>query len=194
MEALFTAAALSFGLIFVGEMGDKSQLMALTFATRYRLRSVILGMLVAIAALIGLAVGLGAALGNLLPTDWIRLAAAVLFIGFGLWALRGDGEEDEEHAVKERRSGFLTVVGAMFLAELGDKTMIMSMTLGSQYNGWGVWIGGTAGMLAADLLAVFAGVWVARHVPERFVRYGSAVVFIVLGLFLGVAAVRSLTG
>lgn len=194
MEALFTAAALSFGLIFVGEMGDKSQLMALTFATRYRLRSVILGMLIAIAALIGLSVGLGAALGSLLPTDWIRLAAAVLFVGFGLWALRGDGDDDEETVVKERRSGLLTVMGAMFLAELGDKTMIMSMTLGSQYNGWGVWIGGTAGMLAADLLAVFAGVWVAKHVPERFIRYGSAAVFILLGLFLGFEAVRALTG
>lgn len=195
MEALFTAAALSFGLIFVGEMGDKSQLMALTFATRYRLRSVVLGMLIAIAALIGLSVGLGAALGSLLPTDWIRLAAAVLFIGFGLWALRGEGGDDEEeHVVKERRSGLLTVMGAMFLAELGDKTMIMSMTLGSQYNGWGVWIGGTAGMLAADLLAVFAGVWVAKHVPERFIRYGSAAVFIVLGLFLGFEAVRALAG
>ncbi|HEU5128182.1 MAG TPA: TMEM165/GDT1 family protein [Glycomyces sp.] len=194
MEALFTAAALSFGLIFVGEMGDKSQLMALTFATRYRLRSVILGMLIAIAALIGLSVGLGAALGSLLPTDWIRLAAAVLFVGFGLWALRGDGGDDEETVVKERRSGLLTVMGAMFLAELGDKTMIMSMTLGSQYNGWGVWIGGTAGMLAADLLAVFAGVWVAKHVPERFIRYGSAAVFILLGLFLGFEAVRALTG
>jgi putative Ca2+/H+ antiporter (TMEM165/GDT1 family) len=195
MEALFTAAALSFGLVFVGEMGDKSQLMALTFATRYRLRSVVLGMFIAIAALIGLSVGLGSALGTLLPTDWIRLAAAVLFIGFGLWALRGEDDEDEDgHAIRERRSGLLTVIGAMFLAELGDKTMIVSLTLGSQYNGWGVWIGGTAGMLAADLLAVFAGVWVAKHVPERFVRWGSAAVFIVLGVVLGIEAVVSLTG
>ncbi len=194
MEAFFTAVALSFGLIFVGEMGDKSQLMALTFATRYRLRSVILGLLIAIAVLIGLSVGVGAALGNFLPTDWIRLAAAVLFIGFGLWALRGEGDEDDDHAVKERRSGLLTVIGAMILAELGDKTMIMSMTLGSQYNGWGVWIGGTAGMLAADLLAVFAGAWVVRRIPEQFVRWGSAAVFIAVGLFLGVDAVRALAG
>ncbi|WP_026929593.1 TMEM165/GDT1 family protein [Glycomyces tenuis] len=195
MEALFTAAALSFGVVFVGEMGDKSQLMALTFATRYRLRSVILGMSIAITALIGLSVALGSALGNLLPTDWIRLAAAVLFIGFGLWALRGESADDDEdgHVVKERRSGLLTVIGAMFLAELGDKTMIMSLTLGSQYNGWGVWLGGTAGMLAADLLAVFAGVWVAKHVPERFIRWGSAAIFIVLGVILGIEAVTALT-
>ena len=193
MEAFFTAAALSFGLIFVGEMGDKSQLMALTFATRYRLRSVILGLLIAIAALIGFSVALGAALGNFLPTDWIRLGAAVLFIGFGMWTLRGGGEDDD-HGIKERKSGLLTVIGAMVLAELGDKTMIMSMTLGSQYNGWGVWIGGTAGMLAADLLAVFAGAWVARRIPERFIRWGSATVFIVVGLFLGIDAVRTLTG
>lgn len=193
MEALFTAVALSFGLVFVGEMGDKSQLMALTFATRYRLRSVILGMLIAIAALIGLSVGLGSALGTLLPTDWIRLAAAALFIGFGLWALRGEDEEEDGGDIRERRSGLLTVIGAMFLAELGDKTMIVSLTLGSQYNGWGVWIGGTAGMLAADLLAVFAGVWVARHIPERYIRWGSAAVFVLLGVVLGVEAVTALT-
>lgn len=194
MEAFFAAVALSFGLIFVGEMGDKSQLMALTFATRYRLGSVILGLFIAIAALIGFSVGIGAALGNFLPTDWIRLAAAVLFIGFGLWALRGEGDEDDGHTVKERRSGLLTVIGAMILAELGDKTMIMSMTLGSQYNGWGVWIGGTAGMLAADLLAVFAGAWVAGRIPEKFLRWGSAAVFIAVGIFLGVDAVRTLAG
>ncbi|WP_026925040.1 TMEM165/GDT1 family protein [Glycomyces arizonensis] len=194
MEALFTAVGLGFGAIFVGEMGDKSQLMALTFATRYRLRSVILGMFIAIAILIGLSVGVGAALGNFLPTDWIRLAAAVLFIGFGLWALRGEDDDDDEHAVKERRSGLLTVIGAMLLAELGDKTMILSMALGSQNNPWGVWIGATAGMLAADLLAVFAGAWVARHIPERFIRWGSAVVFIVIGVFLGIEATLALTG
>ena len=194
MEAFLSAVALSFGLIFVGEMGDKSQLLALTFATRYRLRTVVLGLLIAIAALIGLSVGLGAAVGNLLPTDWIRLAAAVLFIAFGLWALRPENDDEDDGPVKVRRNGLATIVGAMVLAELGDKTMIMSMTLGSQYDGWGVWIGGTAGMLAADLLAVFAGAWIARRVPEKAIRYGSAAAFIIVGLYLGFEAVRTLTG
>ncbi|WP_030158546.1 TMEM165/GDT1 family protein [Glycomyces sp. NRRL B-16210] len=193
MEVFFVAAAIAFGAIFVGELGDKSQLMALTFATRYRLRTVILGLVIAIGALIGLSVGVGAAVGNLLPTDWIRLAAAAMFIGFGLWGLRGGAEEDDdEHAVKERRNGLLTIVPAMFLAEFGDKTMIIAMGMGSSYNPWGVWIGGTAGMLAADLLAVFAGAWVARRIPEKVVRYVSSGLFLAIGVLLGVEAVIAL--
>ncbi|MEU6859959.1 TMEM165/GDT1 family protein [Glycomyces sp. NPDC046736] len=195
MEVFFVAAAIAFGAIFVGELGDKSQLMALTFATKYKLRTVILGLVIAIGALIGLSVGVGAAIGNLLPTDWIRLAAACLFIGFGLWGLRPAKDEDEDDGpVKERRSGLLTIVAAMFLAEFGDKTMIIAMGMGSSYNPWGVWIGGTAGMLAADLLAVFAGAWVARKIPEKVVRYVSSGLFLVIGALLGVEAVTALAG
>ncbi|WP_112134432.1 TMEM165/GDT1 family protein [Glycomyces dulcitolivorans] len=195
MEALLIAAAVAFGAVFVGELGDKSQLMALTFATKYRLRTVVLGLVIAIGALIGLSVGVGAAVGNLLPTDWIRLAAAVMFIGFGLWGLRpAEDEDDDEGPVKERRTGLLTVVTAMFLAEFGDKTMIIAMGLGSSSDPWGVWIGGTLGMLAADLLAVFAGAWVAKRIPEKVVRYVSSGLFLVIGVLLGVEAATALAG
>lgn len=194
MDALFIAAGIAFGAVFLGEMGDKSQLMALSFATKYRMRTVILGLVIAIGALIGLSVGLGAAAGNLLPTDWIRLAAAVMFIGFGLWGLKpeNDGADEAEGPVKERRTGLLTVVAAMFLAEFGDKTMIIAMGMGSAYNPWGVWIGGTAGMLAADLLAVFAGAWIAKRIPEKVVRYVSSALFLVIGVLLGIEAVTAL--
>jgi putative Ca2+/H+ antiporter (TMEM165/GDT1 family) len=167
--------------------------MALSFATKYRLRTVILGLVIAIGALIGLSVGLGAAAGSLLPTDWIRLAAACLFIGFGLWGLRGGSDDDEDEGpIKERRTGLLTVITAMFLAEFGDKTMIIAMGMGSSYHPWGVWIGGTAGMLAADLLAVFAGAWVAKRIPEKVIRYVSSGLFLVIGVLLGIEAVTAL--
>ena len=192
MDAFLAASAISFGLIFIGEMGDKSQLMALTFATKYRMRSVILGLVISIGTLIGLSVGLGAAAGNLLPTDWIRLAAAILFIGFGLWGLRGGQDDDGDESFKERRNGLLTVIAAMFLAEFGDKTMIIAVGLGSSYNPWGVWLGGTAGMLAADLLAVFAGAWVARRIPEKVIRYVSSGLFLVIGVLLAIEAVTAL--
>ncbi|HEY1094730.1 MAG TPA: TMEM165/GDT1 family protein [Glycomyces sp.] len=193
MDALLIAAGVAFGAVFVGEMGDKSQLMALTFATKYRMRTVILGLFIAIAALIGLSVGVGAAAGNLLPTDWIRLAAALMFIGFGLWGLKPEnGAVEEEGPIKERGTGLLTVVSAMFLAEFGDKTMIIAMGMGSSYHPSGVWIGGTAGMLAADLLAVFAGAWVAKRVPEKVIRYVSSGLFLVIGLLLGIEAVTAL--
>ncbi|HEX2144741.1 MAG TPA: TMEM165/GDT1 family protein [Glycomyces sp.] len=193
MDAFLIAAAVSFGAIFLGEMGDKSQLMALTFATKYRMRSVILGLIISIGTLIGLSVGLGAVAGSLLPTDWIRLAAAILFIAFGLWGLRGGQDDDEgEEDFKERRTGLLTVVAAMFLAEFGDKTMILAMGMGSSYHPWGVWLGGSAGMLAADLLAVFAGAWVARRIPEKVIRYVSSGLFLVIGVLLGIEAVTAL--
>jgi Ca2+/H+ antiporter, TMEM165/GDT1 family len=193
MDALLIAAGIAFGAVFVGEMGDKSQLMALTFATKYRMRTVILGLLIAIGALIGLSVGVGAAAGNLLPTDWIRLAAAVMFIGFGLWGLKPEnGDDEDEGPIKERRTGLLTVITAMFLAEFGDKTMIIAMGMGSSYHPWGVWIGGTAGMLAADLLAVFAGAWVAKRIPEKVIRYVSSGLFLVIGVLLGIEAVTAL--
>lgn len=193
MDALFIAAGIAFGAVFVGEMGDKSQLMALTFATKYRMRTVVLGLVIAIGALIGLSVGVGAAVGNLLPTDWIRLAAAVMFIGFGLWGLKPEKDDDENDGpIKERRTGLLTIVTAMFLAEFGDKTMLIAMGMGSSYNPWGVWIGGTAGMLAADLLAVFAGAWVAKRIPEKVVRYVSSGLFLVIGVLLAIEAVTAL--
>ncbi|GAA2132519.1 TMEM165/GDT1 family protein [Glycomyces algeriensis] len=193
MDALFIAAGIAFGAVFLGEMGDKSQLMALTFATKYRMRTVILGLVIAIGALIGLSVGVGAAVGNLLPTDWIRLAAAVMFIGFGLWGLKPEQDDDEDDGpIKERRSGLLTIVTAMFLAEFGDKTMLIAMGMGSSYNPWGVWAGGTAGMLAADLLAVFAGAWIAKRIPEKVVRYVSSGLFLVIGVLLAIEAVTAL--
>ncbi|THV39552.1 TMEM165/GDT1 family protein [Glycomyces buryatensis] len=193
MDVFLTAAALSFGVIFVGEMGDKSQLMALSFATKYKLRSVVIGLIIATSILFGISVGIGATAGELLPTDWITLGAAVLFIGFGLWTLRPEKDDAEAHGYTERKSGLLTVIGAMILAELGDKTMIIAVGLGAQYNPWGVWLGATAGMLAADLLAVFAGAWVAKKIPEKVIRYVSAGLFLVLGVLLGIEAVRALT-
>jgi Ca2+/H+ antiporter, TMEM165/GDT1 family len=193
MDVFLTAAAISFGVIFLGEMGDKSQLMAMTFATRYRLRSVITGIVIATSLLFGLSVALGATVGNLLPREWLALAAALLFVGFGLWVLRG-GDDDDTVDVRTRRSGVLTVTGAILLAELGDKTMFIAIGLGSQYNPWGVWLGATAGMIAADVLAVFAGAWIAKRVPERAVRYGSSALFLVLGAVMGVEAVRGFAG
>jgi putative Ca2+/H+ antiporter (TMEM165/GDT1 family) len=116
-----------------------------------------------------------------------------MFIGFGLWGLKPEsGDDEDEGPIKERRTGLLTVITAMFLAEFGDKTMIIAMGMGSSYHPWGVWIGGTAGMLAADLLAVFAGAWVAKRIPEKVIRYVSSGLFLVIGVLLGIEAVTAL--
>src|SRR4029453_7364259 len=94
-DAVFISPPVSFGVIFVAELGDKSQLMALTFATRYRVWPVLLGITVATAVVHLVSVAIGFGLGTALPTGWINLVAALAFIAFGFWTLRGDSLTDE---------------------------------------------------------------------------------------------------
>jgi putative Ca2+/H+ antiporter (TMEM165/GDT1 family) len=182
------AFLLSTVVIFVAELGDKSQLMAMTFAARYRVRDVLVGITVATAVVHLLSVGLGLAVGTLLAQyQWvIALLAGLAFLGFAAWTLRGDELTDEE-ADKARRStgaAVLAVGGAFFLAELGDKTMLATVTLATREGWFGTWVGSTVGMVLADALAIALGAVLGRALPERAVRYGAAALFAVFGLVL----------
>jgi putative Ca2+/H+ antiporter (TMEM165/GDT1 family) len=188
------ALAVSFAVIFVAELGDKSQLMALTFATRFRALPVLLGISLATAVVHAVSVGVGYLLGASIPTFWISLAAAVAFLGFGLWTLRGDDLTlaEQEKAQRTGSSAVLAASVAFFLAELGDKTMLATITLATQYHGWGgvvgIWAGSTVGMVVADGLAILAGRLLGRSLPERAVRIGAAVLFFAFGIWLAVEA------
>ena len=194
MTGFLAATALSFAVIFVAELGDKSQLMALTFATRFRALPVLLGITAATAVTHAVSVGVGYVLGATLPTFWIALAAAVAFIVFGVWTWRGDALTDDEKRKSSatKRSAFIAVAIAFFLAELGDKTMLATITLATQYPGAGgvsgVWLGSTLGMVAADALAIVVGRWLGRNLPEKAIRIGAAVLFLVFGAWLLVEA------
>ena len=120
------ALLLSFGVIFVAELGDKSQLMALAFAARYRALPVLVGITVATAVVHAASVAVGMSVGAAFPTDAISVVAGVAFLGFGLWTLRGDSLTAEEEAKADRsnRSAVVAASVAFFLAELGDKTML----------------------------------------------------------------------
>lgn len=195
MEEFNTALAISFGVIFVAELGDKSQLMALTFATRFRAFPVIIGITVATSVVHLASVALGVGLGAALPTGWIALVAGLAFLGFGAWTLRGDTltEDERRKAERTRRSAIIAVSVAFFLAELGDKTMLATITLATQ-NGWfGTWLGSTVGMVAADALAIILGRVLGRRLPERAIRYGASALFAICGLWLLVDAVHQLT-
>lgn len=186
MDALFTSFWVSFGLIFLAELGDKSQLMAMTFATRYRAWTILAAITAATAVVHLLSVAVGAAVGAALPTDAISVLAGIAFIGFGLWTLRGDelGDDDEARAKRTNRSVFFTVALAFFLAELGDKTMLATITLATDYGWFGVWLGSTIGMVAADALAIVIGQQLGARLPERVIKIGAAVTFFAFGLFL----------
>jgi putative Ca2+/H+ antiporter (TMEM165/GDT1 family) len=195
VHGFLAATALSFVVIFVAELGDKSQLMALTFATRFRPWPVLIGITVATALVHLASVGIGYGLGVALPTSWISLVAGVAFLVFGAWTLRGDRLTDAEQGKAELATGsaVLAVGGAFFLAELGDKTMLATITLATQHGWLGTWVGSTLGMVAADALAILVGRLLGRHLPERLIRYGAAVLFAIFGVWLIVAAIMELS-
>jgi len=180
------AFLLSFAVIFVAELGDKSQLMALAFATRYRAIHVLIGIGIATLLVHLGSVIVGRTVASLLPAQAIGIAAGLAFVGFALWTLRGDtlGAADEERANRPARSIVLAVGTAFFLAELGDKTMLATITLATREDALGTWLGSTVGMVVADAIAIAVGRFLGTRLPERWIRYGAAAAFAVFGAIL----------
>ena len=194
MEGFLVATAVSFAVIFVAELGDKSQLMAMTFATRFKTAPVLIGITVATAIVHLVSVGIGYGLGAALPTGWISLLAGLAFLAFGAWTLRGDELTDEEKSKAQHSTGsaILAVGVAFFLAELGDKTMLATITLATQYGWFGTWLGSTVGMVAAAALAILVGRWLGKRLPEKAIKYGAAALFAIFGIWLLVEAIIEL--
>jgi putative Ca2+/H+ antiporter (TMEM165/GDT1 family) len=195
VNGFLTATALSFAVIFVAELGDKSQLMALTFATRFKPWPVLIAITAATALVHLVSVGIGYGLGAALPTDWIALVGGIAFLVFGAWTLRGDKLTDEEKGKAEMATGsaILAVGTAFFLAELGDKTMLATITLATDHGWLGTWVGSTIGMVAADALAILVGRLLGRHLPEKVIKYGAAALFAIFGVWLIIEAITKLT-
>ena len=190
------AFLLSTAVIFVAELGDKSQLMAMTFAARYRARDVLLGITAATALVHLASVGIGYAIGDVFADAQgvIQVVAGVAFLAFAAWTLRGDELTDDEAAKARNSRGMaLVAVGtAFFLAELGDKTMLATITLATQEGWFGTWVGSTLGMVAADALAIGVGALLGRKLPERTIKICAAVLFLAFGVLLIVSGVRAL--
>jgi putative Ca2+/H+ antiporter (TMEM165/GDT1 family) len=186
------AFLLSFAIIFVAELGDKSQLMAMTFAARYRTGTILIAITVATALVHLVSVLLGAAVGVALPTDLISVIAGIAFLGFAAWTLRGDelDDDDASRAAQSGRSVWWTVGVAFFLAELGDKTMIATITLATNNGLFGTWLGSTVGMVAADALAIVVGQQLGARLPERTVKVGAAITLVVFGAILIMEGIR----
>jgi putative Ca2+/H+ antiporter (TMEM165/GDT1 family) len=181
------AFLLSFGVIFLAELGDKSQLMALAFATRFPAIPVLIAISIATLVVHLGSVVLGATVALALPTNVIAIVAGLAFLAFAAWTLRGDklDESDEERSKREARRSVIATVGtAFFLAELGDKTMLATITLATNHGALGTWLGSTAGMIAADAIAIGVGKLLGTRLPERAIRIGAAVAFVVFGLIL----------
>jgi putative Ca2+/H+ antiporter (TMEM165/GDT1 family) len=181
---------ISLAVIFVAELGDKSQLMAMTFATRFKFWPVLAGITIATTVVHLVSVAVGKLIGDALPSTAIAVVAGVAFIGFALWTLKGDELSDEEEGKARRttRNALVAVTVAFFLSELGDKTMLATITLATQHGWVGTWIGSTVGMVAADALAIVVGRLLGKHLPEKVIRYGAAAAFAVFGVAMLVEA------
>jgi len=179
--AAFTAA---FIFVFLAEMGDKTQLLSMAFASRYSVRKVLLGVFLATILNHALAVAFGRFLVKVVALDVISFIASLSFVFFGLWTIKGDCLKDE-HKVAGNFGPVLTVAIAFFLAEMGDKTQLATIALAVKYKGLlNVLIGTTLGMLVADAIGIIVGVILRRHIPQRSIRWFSAGLFILFG-FIG---------
>jgi putative Ca2+/H+ antiporter (TMEM165/GDT1 family) len=171
----------SFLLVFASEMGDKTQLLALLLVARFRKPWIIMGGILAATLLNhGLASSIGGWLSHLVEPQALRWGLAGTFWVFGLWILLPDKEENlKEH---ESFGVFTTTAVSFFFAEMGDKTQLATVALGARFaDPWLVTLGTTAGMLAADGLAVFFGERLTKRVPMAWIRALACLLFLAFG-------------
>ncbi|MEY2459759.1 MAG: Ca2+/H+ antiporter, family [Acidimicrobiaceae bacterium] len=186
------ALLLSFGVIFVAELGDKSQLMALAFAARYKALPILIGITAATALVHAFSVVVGSVLGASIPTRSISIVAGLAFFGFAAWTLRGDTLDDDEAAKAHGsdRSAIVAASFAFFLAELGDKTMLATITLATTEGAIGTWAGSTLGMVTADALAIVVGKQLGARLPDRAIKFGATAAFVIFGAILLLEGIR----
>lgn len=183
-ESLVEAFLVSTGIVALGEMGDKTQLLALLLAARFkRPAPIILGILVATLANHTLAAMVGAWIASQFGPQVMRWVIGLGFIAMGAWVLVPDKADEGGLGQASRFGVFGTTVVAFFLAEMGDKTQIATAALAARFDTlWPVVAGTTLGMLIADVPAVFVGDAVSRRVSLRVVRSIAALMFVVLGV------------
>ncbi|OGO76676.1 MAG: hypothetical protein A2Y23_06350 [Clostridiales bacterium GWB2_37_7] len=175
---------LAAGAVTLAELGDKTQLLAMAFASNYKASKVLLGVFIATVFNHALAV----AAGNYITRwegaqAWIQGIAALSFIFFGLWTIRGD-KLDGEDKKKSKFGPILTVTIAFFIAELGDKTQLATIALAAQFpaSPIAILMGTTTGMLIADGIGIIVGVVMGKKIPERTVKLVSAAAFMLFGI------------
>ncbi|MWV28145.1 TMEM165/GDT1 family protein [Aurantiacibacter rhizosphaerae] len=182
MEAFLTSTA----VVAIAEIGDKTMLLAIVLATRFRKPlPIILGILVATLANHFLAALLGQTVASLLEGPAFRYAVGISFIAMAIWTLIPDKLDEDEELKAPRFGAFLTTTVAFFIVEIGDKTQIATIALGAQFqNAVVVTLGTTFGMILANVPAVYLGNAIVERVSLKVVRIVAALLFLVIGLWV----------
>ena len=180
---MFEAFLVSTGVVALAEIGDKTQLLALVLAAKFRKPvPIVFGILVATLLNHALAGAIGAWVASLVGPDWMRWILGVSFIAMAIWTLIPDKYE-EQNAVPPRYGVFLTTLVAFFVLEMGDKTQIATVALAAKYPSLVVVVVGTTlGMMIANVPAVWLGEVAATKLPLKLVRTIAAGIFLLLGI------------
>lgn len=186
----------TFGLIFLAELGDKTQLTSMALALRYPWKRIFVGIAAAFALLNLGAVIVGKILFSLLPIFWVTLVSSLLFFYFGYSTLRHASQDEEEDTrVKGAATPFRTAFIMIFMAELGDKTQLVTASQAASHSASfssmaSVFFGSTFALWGVSLIGIFAGKQLVKFIPLHWIHRGAGVVF----LLFGVAGVWRLYG
>ena len=188
-----TTLVSTFSLVSLAEIGDKSQLVCMALATRYRHWPVFWGAAIAFLVLNLLAVIFGSTLAALVPEAIISVTVAVMFIVFGVLALRTT-EEDDNIELEEKASHgiFMTTFLMILVSEFGDKTQIAVAALSTTMDALSVWIGGSLGLIAISVLGIWAGKALVRKIPLHWLHRAGGVLFLMFGGFAGYKFISTL--
>lgn len=186
MEAILTSTA----VVALAEIGDKTMLLAIVLATRFRKPlPIVFGILVATLANHGIAAFVGQSVASFLEGPWFRYAVGASFTAMALWTLVPDKLDDDEQPKAPRFGAFLTTTIAFFIVEIGDKTQVATIALGAQFQSvLLVTLGTTLGMMLANVPAVYFGNAIVERVSLKAVRIIAALLFLAIGLWVIAAA------
>lgn len=168
-------------LIFIAELGDKTQILAMSFATKFKVRQVLIGIMIGSFLNHGLAVLLGSTLTTIIPIDDLQVIAGFMFVAFALWSLKLDDDEEEES--KFKYGPIITVSLAFFIGELGDKTQLTAIVLSTENTYPFLVLAGTvSGMVISGAMGIVLGRMLGSRLPELAIKFLSAIIFYIFGV------------
>lgn len=168
--------------IFAAEMGDKTQILAMMFATKYKVNKVLIGIFIGSFLNHGIAILLGSMLGKFIDISLLQMIAGAAFMGFAFWTMLSQ-DDDEETSLKSSKSAIVTVAMAFFVGELGDKTQLTAITLSvDALFPMVVLLGTVSGMLVTSSIGIFVGSKIGDKIPELWIKIISSSIFLVFGI------------